>query len=65
MALTDEQIAALRDLGRLGGNVLMLRESLQEVVDLITLKQAERANLNTQLLAARQELQDVWEELRA
>ena len=64
MALTDEQIAALRDLGRLGGKILKLRESVQEVVDLITQKQTERSNLQAQLTTARQEFQELWEELR-
>ena len=64
MPLTDEKIAALRDLGRLGGKVLTLREGIREVADLIAAKQAERTNLQTQLAEARQEFQILWEELR-
>ena len=64
MALTDEQISALRDLGQLGSKILKLRDSVKEIVSEITTKQAERARLQQQLQAVRQDFQEKWEVLR-
>ena len=64
MALTDEQISALRDLGQLGSKILSLRDSMKEIVSEITAKQAERSRLQEDLVTARQDFQEKWEVLR-
>jgi hypothetical protein len=64
MALTDAQIAALRDLGQIGVRVLSLKSHLSRIVAELDKLKAERVRVQGKLAEARSEMQDKWEELR-
>ena len=63
MALTDEQIMALSDLGKLGAKIISLRDHIAKITAEIQGLQSKKTSMKTQLQTTKAQFQDDWDAL--